>query len=363
MKKRLFSMLLAAVLCVSLAACGTKKEEAPVNKQGDEAQEQKGEEAEEKETYTMRFSHCNATTTFNHDIVMHFVDLVEANSNGQIKVEVYPAAQLMPLDQEMAAVLDGRIEACYSHGYLGENVTPMYRVYNYPNIFGDTEETYENMLDFNENIYKEKILPAFEDYGFVAYNGAADPNRAVFTMKSQIKTVEDLKGLKIRTGSGAAGDVIGRALGFNPVAISSSEMLTAFMQGTVDGTVIGPIYGYANQIPNIKYCAVNNIDYPGLANMICISKEWFDSLPENLQQVLNEAGEDTTKWAIEECRTRANEAWEGFEKEMGVEMYTFPEEELQKEMDLFAPYAEEYTKEHPEVKEIWDYMLENYAGK
>ena len=59
--------------------------------------------------------------------------------------------------------------------------------------------------------------------------------RHVTNNKRPIKTVEDMKGLKIRTPSGEAWDLTFRALGANPTPIDIKELYQALQQGVVDG--------------------------------------------------------------------------------------------------------------------------------
>lgn len=59
--------------------------------------------------------------------------------------------------------------------------------------------------------------------------------RHVTNTKRPIKTVDDMKGLKIRTPSGEAWDLTFRALGANPTPIDIKELYQALQQGVVDG--------------------------------------------------------------------------------------------------------------------------------
>ena len=100
--KRVFALIAALILLISMAACGG----AP----GSDTQEAGAQTADE-EVYTITLSHQYATTTAFHDMVVWWEEQLETRSNGRIQVEEFPSSQLMPPDQEFAAMLDGRIQA------------------------------------------------------------------------------------------------------------------------------------------------------------------------------------------------------------------------------------------------------------
>ncbi len=311
--------------------------------------------------FTIRLSHASATTTFNHDIVEKWKSLVEANSDGRIFVEIYPNAQLMSVDQELPSVLEGRIEACYPHGYIGENVTPLYQIWGMPLLFGVGPESMESIYKLTQSdVYKKYVDSAWEKKGFKAWLGFADADHGIFTSTKKVKELKDLKGLKIRTGGGTCAALVGKAWDFQTITISTPELSTALMQNTVGGAEGGKIYFDKSAFPKLKYFFECASDYIGCGNSIVLSLEFYNSLPDDLKQAVDKAGEAVTVWTLEECAKRDRESVENL-KGKGVEVFR-PSDEVLKEMyQAWVPYMEQLTAKNQELKIVVDYILENYC--
>ena len=71
--------------------------------------------------------------------------------------------------------------------------------------------------------------------GILVLGWGSNGMRHITNNKRPIKTVEDLKGLKIRTPSGEAWNLLFRAVGANPTPIDIKELYQALQQGVVDG--------------------------------------------------------------------------------------------------------------------------------
>lgn len=309
--------------------------------------------------HVIRLAHVNATTTWNHEIVMEWKRMVEEKSKGEIFVDVYPSGQLMGVDQELPSVLEGRIEAAYIHGMIGENVTELYQIWGFPVIFGTGKDSMQNIYDFvTTDLYQTTVLPKFEEKGYKAWIGFADVDHGVFTVSKELNDPDDMAGLRIRSHGGASASEFIKLMGASPITIASTELSTALMQGTVDGVETGKIYADKSAFPNLKYFYECASDYAGCGNAVVLSKKFYDGLSPELQKVLDEAGQEMTKWTLDEVTKRNDESIQNLEK-TGMTITYADEADAIKIFEKFKPQLEKLCAANPELGTMVDYILEN----
>src|SRR5262245_24465780 len=112
----------------------------------------------------------------------------------------------------------------------------------------------------------------------------------------QVRTPEDMKGLKIRVaGPGVYGEIV-KSLGATPVVFPAIEMGAALARGAMDGIITSP-GGWGKNVKDAPSATL----VPGLlfyTYFLIADKAWFDRLPEGEQKALADAGRIavTDKW-------------------------------------------------------------------
>lgn len=105
--------------------------------------------------------------------------------------------------------------------------------------------------------------------------------------------MDDFKGLKNRVGESTLMIDTHKALGDNPIPMSFGEIYTALQQGTIDGVDTSVIYVQDGNFQEVtKYATLTN--HTALQMVTFINKDFFDSLPADLQDVVMEATAKTT---------------------------------------------------------------------
>lgn len=311
--------------------------------------------------YVIRLSHANATTTFNHDNVMFWKNKVEEYTKGGVRVDVFPSGQLMGVDEELPSILEGNIDACYIHGMLGENVTDEYLIWGVPLVFGVGIDSMDNIYEFlNSDIYKDLVASDFEKAGYKAYVAFADCDHGVFTCKTRVDALSSLRGLRIRShGGGFANDFI-TSFGGNPLTITSTELSTALMQGTVDGVETGKIYADKSAFPNLGYFYECASDYAGCGNAVVVSLEFYESLPAEYQEAMDKAGAELTEWAKNEAKTRNDESLKNLAA-AGMVITKISDEDAIKLFKAFYPTLQKAMASNEELARLFWYAYENYC--
>lgn len=236
---------------------------------------------------TLKFAHqfpaAHYLWTYGGEV---FVNKVEEASEGEIKFQVYPAAQL---GKNYFNVLDsGLVDLAIIIPSYAADKLPMSSVGELPGMFSSACEgagkfwglTREGGILGNGE-YKAQGLHVLFVTTFPLYS--------LLTTDKQTPTLESVKGLKIRTNGGAAMTKTASALGAVPVPISGPETYDALSRGTVDGA----IYPY-NGVPqyNLEETLKYSVDGPGLGSSTiayAISEKTWNKLTADQQDMLTKA--------------------------------------------------------------------------
>src|SRR5665647_305700 len=267
-KKRIIATILTLVLVMALVGCGGTKQTN--SKTPDEK-------------YVLKFNHVLSETEPFHAGFLAWAKAVEEKTNGGLTIEVYPSAQL--------GVEEDIIEQIKGGANIGQNTDSarlgMYveeiAVMNGPYFVENLDEVQK----LKDSPTVQSYIKKLEDYGLkvLSYNWV-QTKRHFFTNK-EIDTPADLAGLRIRTPGSPIWQESIRALGAEPVAMDFGEVYTGIQQGAIDGAELV----YAN-IPGSKLFEVlshaTETGHILLINFEVVSAEWFNSLPEEYQEILME---------------------------------------------------------------------------
>jgi len=224
----------------------------------------------------------------------YFCDTVNKLSDGRLIVKLYPAGQLLPGYQNLDAVKKGTVQCAGDFGpyWSGKNTafdllgtTPMgmtwidYMLWIY---HGGGQKVYDELY----GKYNCKwILQNFT------------PVEAGFRTHVPISTIEDFKGLKLRMGS-LFGQKILKKLGASPTLLDSSEIYEAVDRGVVDGAEFSiPVVDWTVGFQNItEYWCAPAWYQTAIVLGVMINKEAWNSLPDDLKNVVVQAGRASTAY-------------------------------------------------------------------
>lgn len=192
----------------------------------------------------LKWGEQNAPTDIMSEGAMEFAKIVKEKSKDRIEIAVYLSSQLGDEKTQIQAVQMGALDFFRANSNItAEFGADKSSVLALPYIFRDRNHMW-NVL--NGPVGKE-ILENFKEKNTrmlgIAYFDEGP--RHFITRAKQIKTVEDLKGLKIRVGQTAIMMDTIRALGASPTAISYAELYSALQAGVVDGAE-NPMTAYLN---------------------------------------------------------------------------------------------------------------------
>lgn len=336
--KLFFSLALLFVL----AACGSSSTSNESSSADDSSGTTEGE-------YVLKLAHGFPNSSFMHTFMEWFNEEVQERSDGRLSIDIFPNGQLMPPDQEIPAVLQGQIDMSHSTSPVLTSFDPIWNFYELPFIFDydpqDPSVFLENRHAFNQSEDGgEKIKKMMEDKGIKILSfGYVDVFGSVYTtdQKNLVTGPDSAKGLKLRTPGGMIGPATAEAIGASAMTIAGSEVITALQQKTVDGLLTTPIYASQAQLPVKSFSVVPLFNS---VTPLVISLDKFESLPEDLQQILEETGADLEKYIMEQVLAEVNQAYEELESR-GVEIYYPTEEEIAEWEEATKPARELFVNQ------------------
>lgn len=231
----------------------------------------------------------------------YFADLVKEKTDGKVIVNVFPAEQLGTGTTQIDNMIMGT-QDMYAEGLTFFNdYDARFDLATIPYLFRD----FEHFQTFNKSEVGREIEDNLIAQGMRIINTERNfvrgPYRVLLSTKP-IKSLEDIKGLKLRSPETAIYADAWSYLGANPTVIAWTETYLAMRQGTVDA-VTSPIslvkgMNFAEVAP---YITIIN-EYPQDVGIV-IAESSFQKLTEEQQNHLidaaNEAGEYATKLTYE----------------------------------------------------------------
>ena len=142
----------------------------------------------------------------------------------------------------------------------------------------------------------------------------------------EINSLEDIKGMKMRI-PGLGGEVFEKA-GGTAVNLPGGEIFTSLQTGVIDATEwVGPYNDLAFGLHQVaKYYYYPGWQEPGPTLEAIVNKEAYDSLPEDLQEILRAAVLTINNDLLAEYTARNNSALRELVDEHGVELRKLPDD-------------------------------------
>lgn len=351
MKRTLALVLVLVMMVALLAGCGNsapaQQGSAPAAKPDDAAAP-----AANDTVYTLKVSHTQNADTPVCQGVYEFERIVEEKSNGRMQIEFYPSGSLGDTQELVTQCLSGSNIGFMTDAGRFTDFVPEIGILNAPYVL----DSYDDGLKAVESDYFKGLMKQLEDEGYkvLSFN-YYEGGRHILT-NTPVNKLEDLKGIKLRTG--ATKEWIGTldAFGAVPTSLPQSEVYNGIQNKVVDGADQQIITVYSMQLYEVAPYYILTGQYHLMLGL-CVNTTWFYSLPEDLQQILLEAsveaGEYSSKITNDVCAKEMEEM-----ASKGLVIKELTDEELQEWKDA----AEAFYEKNPEYKP-WRESLLAAIGK
>lgn len=249
--------------------------------------------AQEEQVFVFKYAN---TQTQNHprsQSMVKFKEDLELASNGRIQVELYFDGVLGTEAEVLDMVKIGTVQG--SRGGLFERANPKFLVYTLPFMFENPDVVTKVMRsEFGREINEGALANGF----YIPATGVAGGMRNVTNNVRPIRTVADIRGLKMRTPPIDATIRTFQALGANPQQVAYTETYMALKSGVVDGQE-NP---FSNTV-DMKFYETQK--YLSLLNWqvhpdpFYVNPAWYNSLPDDLRQIFDLVAVQTMAYSDE----------------------------------------------------------------
>jgi TRAP-type C4-dicarboxylate transport system substrate-binding protein len=248
-----------------------------------------------------------------------FAAAVARLSKDQMKVHVFHAGQLGAIPEQIRNVLAGTQELHLLYPEFLTNLLEETRVISAPYVF----KSHAHQQAFFKSELFRPALNKLRDLGGLVIDDEwswwqLDP-RGVIAIRP-IKTLDDLKGLKLRLWESRTAIATWQGFGANTVVVPRPEMYLAFKQGIIEG---GPeTIGIAVDQKNVEVAKhwTRTDEYLQIINVMVNARKW-QSLTEEQRNILRQAAKEGAEAYRKESERGYTEKRQRAEKEFGVTIY------------------------------------------
>lgn len=229
-----------------------------------------------------------------------WAELVGERTDGRIKMQVYPGVQLVQGDQtrEFTAIRRGVIDMAVGSTINWSPQIPQLNLFSLPFLMPD----YAAMDALTKGPVGERIFELIQENGVVPLAWAENGFREVTNSSREIRSPEDMKGLKMRVvGSPIFSDIY-TALGANPTQMSWADAQPALTTGAVDGQE-NPLTIYS--VLNMHEVGQSHVTlwrYIADPLLFVVNQEIWDSFTPEDQEIVRQSAIDAGAHGIEVAR-------------------------------------------------------------
>jgi len=283
-----------------------------------------------------------------------FAKLVSEATDGNFQIQTFAAGEIVPGLQALDAVSSGSVECAHTpvYFYIGKDPTLGFGTCV---PFGLNARLQQSWWDFQGgDALVNEALAKFNAYSIPCGNSGTQMGG---WFRKEIKTVDDLKGLKFRIG-GMGGQVLAR-LGVVPTQIAPGDVYPALERGTIDAAeFVGPYDDEKLGLSTVaKYYYYPGWWEGGAMLHLCMNTAKWNELPKHYQAIVRQACHAANNWMIAKYDSVNAPALKRLLGK-GTELRAFPVAT----MDAAFKAANEYYAEIAATNPLFKKTLESYMA-
>jgi TRAP-type C4-dicarboxylate transport system substrate-binding protein len=307
--------------------------------------------AADDKTYVMKIS-LPTLNDSTHQLAKNYAAALGKDSGGRIKVQVFPLSQLGSIPRQIEGTQFGSIQCAILPPEFFVGVDSRFEVMAAPGLVGSMEHAQRLAAD---PAVRSLMLGLGADKGLHGVGFMMVSPSSVIS-KTPIRHLADLKGKKIRVLASQFQIVPFGQIGTTPVALTLGDVLPALQQGTIDGAVSGIKNFVAMHFADTsKY--VTEIGQPAIFAVVEVSKKWYDSLPPDLQQIVDRDGAQQSAAIAPQALASVNGARKDWVAG-GGELISFPPSEQTSMLKTLMSAAQQVAAAKPQVSAAFQVVTE-----
>jgi len=251
-----------------------------------------------------------------HQAMILMKQRLEELTGGKATIDLYSGGVLGGETDCLEQVQKGELAMTKVSTAALEAFIPEMKVFSIPFTFRDENHFWTTL---NGDIGKKLLAKgAAQNFQGLCYYDSGDRN--FYSTKKPIRTIDDVKGMKIRVmNSRTAMDMI-NAMGGSPCPITWGELYTALAQGTVDAAENNPpSFDTSRHFEVCKYFTFTA--HQRIPDMVIMSTKVWDTLPQDVQAALQKAADESEIFQRKLWKEKTEQSL-ALAKEKGVELIT-----------------------------------------
>ncbi|WP_136440366.1 TRAP transporter substrate-binding protein [Pacificoceanicola onchidii] len=232
----------------------------------------------------IKVGHGAAEAFHMHRALLKFEELVEAGSDGEIDVQIFPSSQMGPDREMIEGVQTGVLEMAIPPSSFFAGWDPAFAVIELPYMYASKDIAFD-VLDSEAG---DEMLARIGNQGLVGLGWLELGVRNVTNNVRPIASPEDLDGVKLRTMKVPAHVATFETLGANPTPMNFGEVYSALQQGVIDGQE-NPLAIITSQRFYEVQKYLSTTAHLFAVYIPVVSKPFFDGLSEEHQALVRES--------------------------------------------------------------------------
>ncbi len=295
--------------------------------------------------FTLKLHHfLGPKSPANTNMFIPLAETIAEKSGGRVKIEIYPSMTLGGSPPQLfRQVADGVVDIVWMVNGYAPGLFPRSEVFELPSVFvNDIAATNLAM----RQIFDEWLAPEYKAV-HVLFNHV-HAGQAIHMANTPVHTVADTQGKKLRV-PGPTGNAVVEAMGATPVTMPVPDLPQALSTNAVDGALIPWEIIPALQLQEVTKYQIEGPDkrrFGTTTFQVSMNKDRWESLPEDLQQVFNEACDEAWLRHVGQIWREADNHGIEVATNAGNEHIVLSVEEMQTFDKALAPVVDQWIEEH-----------------
>jgi tripartite ATP-independent transporter DctP family solute receptor len=295
--------LLVSLLIVGLVACSNGGSGQSDNSGGD------------KPEFVLKFGHDQASEHAYHQAAVWFAEEVNKRTDGRVKIDVFPNAQLGEESTMLDSLKMGTLDFCISSTSNASSHVPQMGLLSTSYLFNDADHLYKVATD-PDIINKFDKLVSEKNLGFKLVTFLPNGLRSLYATR-EIKGIDDVQGMKVRVMSSPIETKVWAAIGSKPTTVPFNEVYTALQTNLVEGAENTPSsYLTAKHYEVAPYFIETGHEW--LMSEVWISNKTWEKLPEDIRKIIMETGAEMARYGLDKQLENDAKAMEELTSKYGV---------------------------------------------
>ncbi len=267
-----------------------------------------------------------------------FAELVKQRTNGRLVVQVFANALLASYDpvKELEMLREGKIDFSYTSNTLYSNLDQRFAVMSLPWMFS----SYADVDRILTGPQSKELLKVCENQDIVGLALGENGFSQITNSRHEIKTPEDLKGLKIGVTSNKMHVSVFSALGATPSFLPLGEAYNALRNAEIDGQEETPDEVIANRLYEVqRYMTIWNYSYFPI--VLGVNRGVWNSFDEGTREIILKAAEEASAFQVLASRKATDEQLK-LVKDRGISVTVLSPDQIKAFRDVVPSVYKEY---------------------